>query len=118
MKIKKVGSALFYGIASLMITFANKIVLTSYKFQSYQALALGQVSNIKFFFNLWCTFSSLSFFFSKCIITILVLQFAKRTGLIKMSKFDFKTAWKLAPLSLFYFGNLVFGLGGTKSLKY
>jgi hypothetical protein len=30
MKVKKVASALFYGIASLMITFANKIVLTSY----------------------------------------------------------------------------------------
>lgn len=50
-------------------------------------------------------------------MTILVLQVAKSAGLVKMSKFDLRTAWKLAPLSVFYFGNLVFGLGGTKSLK-
>lgn len=29
--IKKIGSAVFYAIASLMIIFANKIVLTSYR---------------------------------------------------------------------------------------
>lgn len=29
-----------------------------------------------------------------------------------------KTGWKLMPLALIYFGNLLFGLGGTKSLKY
>jgi hypothetical protein len=94
MTFEKVGSAIFYAIGSFMITFANKIVLTSYKFQSYQALALGQL-----------------------VITIIVLQIASRTRLIHLSSFDLGTACKLAPISLFHFGNLLFGLGGTQSLS-
>jgi hypothetical protein len=94
MKFEKVGSAIFYAIGSFMITFANKIVLTSYRFHSYQALALGQL-----------------------VITIIVLQLASRVKLIQLSSFDLKTACKLAPIAFFHFGNLLFGLGGTQSLS-
>lgn len=77
-----------------MITFANKIVLTSYKFGSYQALALGQL-----------------------VITILVLQIAKQAKVINLAGFSLTTAYKLTPLAIFHFGNLLFGLGGTQSLS-
>ena len=94
MSFEKIGSAVFYAIASFMITFANKIVLTSYRFQSYQALALGQL-----------------------VITILVIEIARRVNLIQLSKLNLQTAWKLTPLAFFHFGNLLFGLGGTQSLS-
>lgn len=41
--LKKVGSALFYGIASFLITVVNKTVLTSWKFPSFLALSIGQM---------------------------------------------------------------------------
>lgn len=39
----RIGAALFYVISSTVITMANKVVLTSYQFPSYQAVALGQI---------------------------------------------------------------------------
>lgn len=92
--IEKIGSAAFYGISSLMIIFANKIVLTSYHFSSFQTLALGQL-----------------------LVTIVVINLAKTLKLINVSNLNVKTGWKLMPLSVIYFGNLLFGLGGTKSLN-
>jgi solute carrier family 35 protein len=94
MKYEKVGSAVFYAIASFMITLANKIVLTSYNFRSYPALALGQI-----------------------VITIIALQLASRANLIKLARFDLNTARRLSPIAFFHFGNLLFGLGGTQSLS-
>ncbi|RNA14364.1 UDP-sugar transporter UST74c [Brachionus plicatilis] len=94
MLIERFGSAAFYGVASLMITFANKIVLTSYRFTSFQALALGQIT-----------------------ITLVLLRILKKLKLIKLANFDPKTAWNIMPLAIFYFGNILFGLGGTKSLN-
>lgn len=41
--LKKVGSALFYGIASFFITVVNKTVLTSWKFPSFLVLSIGQM---------------------------------------------------------------------------
>ncbi|CAF0869299.1 unnamed protein product [Brachionus calyciflorus] len=94
MWFERVASALFYAIASLMITFANKIVLTSYRFSSFQALALGQIG-----------------------ITLILLKILKRSQVINLANFDVKTAWNVVPLAIFYFGNILFGLGGTKSLN-
>jgi len=94
MLFKKFASAIFYGVASLMITLANKIVLTSYKFSSFQTLALGQL-----------------------VVTIIFIKLAKHFHLLKVSNFDYRTGWKVIPLAIFYFGNLLFGLGGTKSLN-
>ena len=39
---KKVGAALFYATSSLGVIFANKIVLSTYRFPSVQTLALAQ----------------------------------------------------------------------------
>lgn len=41
--LKKVGSALFYGVASFLITVVNKTVLTSWHFPSFLALSIGQM---------------------------------------------------------------------------
>lgn len=41
--MKKVSSALFYGIASFLITVVNKTVLTSWKFPSFLVLSIGQM---------------------------------------------------------------------------
>lgn len=92
--IKKIGSAIFYGFSSLMIIFANKIVLTSYKFSSFQALAIGQL-----------------------VFTLLFIIITKQLKIISIKNFSFKTAQNLLPFAMIYFGNLVFGLGGTKSLN-
>jgi solute carrier family 35 protein len=91
---KKITSALFYALASMMIIFANKIVLTSYKFSSFQTLAIGQL-----------------------LITLVIFQFAEFFKIVNVAKFDPNIGLKLLPLAIIYFGNLLFGLGGTKSLN-
>jgi solute carrier family 35 protein len=56
--------------------------------------------------------------YSQLVVTLVVIKLGSGLRLIKVSKFDFTTGWNLMPLQLIYFGNLLFGLGGTKSLKY
>lgn len=41
--LKKVGSAVFYGVASFLITVVNKTVLTTWHFPSFLALSVGQM---------------------------------------------------------------------------
>lgn len=93
-RVKEVGSAFFYAISSIMIIFANKIVLTSYGFSSFQALAIGQL-----------------------FFTLVFLISAKQMSLLKVKSLDLETVQNLFPFGLIYFGNLLFGLGGTKSLN-
>ena len=40
----KIMTGLLYGLASSFIVLINKAVLTTYKFPSFQMLALGQIS--------------------------------------------------------------------------
>lgn len=40
---KKLGSALFYGFASFLLTVVNKTVLTSWEFKSFLVLSIGQL---------------------------------------------------------------------------
>jgi len=92
--VKRLLAALFYGVSSFMITVANKVVLTSYKFPSYQFLGLGQVFFI-----------------------ILGLFIVKSLGLVSFPDFDRNLPRKIWPLPVLYLGNLIFGLGGTKKLS-
>ena len=39
---QQISAAVFYGVSSIAIMFVNKIVLTSYKFPSFNFLALSQ----------------------------------------------------------------------------
>lgn len=91
---KRMASALFYGVASFMITVVNKTVLTTFMFPSFQVLALGQM-----------------------FATIVVLYAAKKLKIIKFPDLDSSTFRKIWPLPIIYIGNMIFGLGGTKELS-
>lgn len=91
---KRVGSAVFYGAASFMITVLNKTVLTTFRFPSFQCLALGQM-----------------------FATIIVLYSGKKLGIITFPDLESNTIRKIWPLPIIYIGNVTFGLGGTKELS-
>lgn len=90
----RLGSAIFYGIASFLITVVNKTVLTSYKFPSFQVLGLGQM-----------------------LATVVVLYIAKKFKILDFPSFDTSIIFKIWPLPLIFIGNMIFGLGGTKELS-
>lgn len=92
--MKKVLSALFYAVASFMITVVNKTVLTTYAFPSYQFLGLGQM-----------------------VATIIVLWCARRLHLLKYPPLDKSVVQRIWPLPIIYLGNMATGLGGTKELS-
>lgn len=83
-----------YGICSFLIVVVNKTVLTSYKFPSFQFLALGQM-----------------------IATIVVLGIGKKIKVVDYPEFSPDIISKIWPLPLIFVGNLIFGLGGTKRLS-
>eukprot|EP00127_Corallochytrium_limacisporum_P005343 Clim_evm19s203 gene=Clim_evmTU19s203 len=90
----KAGAAAFYGVASLVIVFANKWTLTSWGFPSSMALAIGQG-----------------------IITLIALQLLKRSGQIEFQDYSHRVFKKVWPLPLIFMGNQVTGLGGTKAIS-
>ncbi|XP_066154882.1 UDP-sugar transporter UST74c isoform X1 [Euwallacea fornicatus] len=92
--LKKILSALFYAVASFMITVVNKTVLTTYGFPSFQVLGIGQMA-----------------------ATIIVLYGAKKLRIVSFPSLDVSTCRKIFPLPLIYIGNMIFGLGGTKELS-
>ncbi|XP_017014546.3 UDP-sugar transporter UST74c [Drosophila takahashii] len=92
--VKKIGSALFYGLSSFMITVVNKTVLTSYHFPSFLFLSLGQLT-----------------------ASIVVLGMGKRLKLVSFPPLQRSTFAKIFPLPLIFLGNMMFGLGGTKTLS-
>lgn len=91
--MKKVGSALFYGIASFMITVVNKTVLTSWNFPSFLVLSIGQM-----------------------LASIILLYIGRQIGIVSFPTFTMDTPRKIFPLPLIYFANMMFGLGGTQAL--
>ncbi|VEN35509.1 unnamed protein product [Callosobruchus maculatus] len=90
----KIFSAVFYGVASFMITVVNKTVLTSYEFPSFQVLGIGQM-----------------------VATIVLLFAAKKLRIVTFPGLELGTFRKIFPLPLIYIGNMFFGLGGTKQLS-
>nr|CAH7724756.1 unnamed protein product [Callosobruchus chinensis] len=90
----KIFSAIFYGVASFMITVVNKTVLTSYEFPSFQVLGIGQM-----------------------VATIVLLFMAKKLRIVTFPGLELGTFRKIFPLPLIYIGNMFFGLGGTKQLS-
>lgn len=91
---RRISSALFYALASFLITVVNKTVLTSYQFPSFQVLGIGQM-----------------------LATVILLSFAKHINLLKFPAFEADIFKKIWPLPLIYIGNMIFGLGGTKELS-
>lgn len=92
--LKKIGSAVFYGLASFFITVINKTVLTTWKFPSFMVLSIGQM-----------------------VASILVLYFGKKFRIVSFPDLGRDTPRKLFPLPLIYLGNMMFGLGGTQALS-
>lgn len=90
----RVGSALFYGVSSFMITVVNKMVLTTFGFPSFQVLGIGQM-----------------------LATIFVLFLAKKLRYVDFPNLEVATFVKIWPLPMIYIGNMIFGLGGTKQLS-
>ncbi|XP_043248833.1 UDP-sugar transporter UST74c [Colletes gigas] len=90
----RVGSAVFYGLSSFMITVVNKTVLTTFEFPSFQMLGVGQM-----------------------LATIVLLFVAKKLHYVEFPNLEAKTFTKIWPLPIIYIGNMVFGLGGTKQLS-
>ncbi|XP_067679876.1 nucleotide sugar transporter SLC35D2-like [Haliotis asinina] len=92
--LKRLLSAVFYGVASFLIIVVNKIILTTFRFPSFQTLAIGQM-----------------------ITGIVVLFISKRLGLIHFPGLSKDTVLKVWPLPLIYVLNLLAGLGGTQRLN-
>jgi len=92
--ISRIGAAVFYGVASFMIMVVNKHVLTIHKFPSFQVLGLGQMT-----------------------ATLIVLSLGKWLKIITFPNLSKDVLRKIWPLPLFYIGNMLFGLGGTKELS-
>lgn len=92
--LARVGSAVFYGLCSFMITVVNKTVLTSFEFPSFQVLGIGQM-----------------------VATIVLLFAAKKLRYVDFPNLEASTCTKIWPLPIIFLGNMVFGLGGTKQLS-
>jgi len=90
----KVSAALFYAGASLGTVFVNKIVLTSYAFPSFTALAC-------------CQF----------VVTALVLGTLGALRVLHVRPPSAPLLRRIAPLTVLFLLNVVSGLGGTQSIN-
>lgn len=91
---KKIGTALFYAVSSLGVIFANKIVLSTYKFPSVQTLALLQFTS-----------------------TTLALKVASILGYVNLLPISVKGIKSILPLSTCYLLNILTGLSATQNLS-
>lgn len=87
----KVGSAIFYGLASFLLTIFNKTVLTTWQFPSFLVISVGQLA-----------------------AAIIVLYIGKQMKIISFPDYDNSIPRKIMPLPFFHFGNMASGLGGTQ----
>lgn len=92
--VKKILTAVFYGVSSFMIMVVNKSVLTKYQFPSFQVLGIGQM-----------------------VATVTILFVGKKLNIVSFPDLSSDTFRKIWPLPLMYLGNMVFGLGGTQNLS-
>ena len=92
--LKKILTAVFYGVSSFMIMVVNKTVLTKYQFPSFQVLGIGQM-----------------------VATVIILNVGRMLRIIQFPDLTSDTFRKIWPLPLMYLGNMVFGLGGTQNLS-
>ncbi|KAK3244557.1 hypothetical protein CYMTET_30521 [Cymbomonas tetramitiformis] len=90
----KVFAALQYGLCSVGIMFANKIVLTSYGFPSFAFLTLSQF-----------------------VTTVCVLCTLKAFKLVSFPDHDIQMFGRVFPLQFLFLFSTVLGLGGTKHVS-
>lgn len=89
--LKKAGAATLFGLSSILIMTVNKSVLTTYNFSAFQVVGLGQI-----------------------VAIIVILRSLKAFGVISFPDCSWQQFYRVYPLPLFYFLNLVFGLGATQ----
>ena len=87
-------AAIFYGVSSILVIFTNKIILTYYSFPFFDFLAAVQ------------------FLATTLILTILILL--KRVEIPALNWGIFK---EIMPITIMFLGNVLCGLGSTKSLN-
>lgn len=92
--LKRIESALFYGLTSFLITVVNKEVLTSWHFPSFLVLSLGQL-----------------------VAAVVVLYIGDKLKVISLAKFDATIPKRIMPLPLFHLGNMVAGLAATQAVS-
>eukprot|EP00603_Paraphysomonas_imperforata_P007266 CAMPEP_0114436858 /NCGR_PEP_ID=MMETSP0103-20121206/13687_1 /TAXON_ID=37642 ORGANISM="Paraphysomonas imperforata, Strain PA2" /NCGR_SAMPLE_ID=MMETSP0103 /ASSEMBLY_ACC=CAM_ASM_000201 /LENGTH=346 /DNA_ID=CAMNT_0001607177 /DNA_START=107 /DNA_END=1147 /DNA_ORIENTATION=+ len=90
----RVSSAVFYAAASTAVILVNKTVLTTFHFPAFFFLALSQF-----------------------VTTSLVLLFLAAFRKVDLPRLDGALFRDIVPISIFYFGNVLSGLGGTASLN-
>lgn len=93
--LKKIGSALFYGVTSFLLTVVNKNILSVWKFPSFLIVSVGQMT-----------------------ATVSILYIARAFGIVTFPKFSRDIPKKVFPLPFFHFGNMATGLGGTQSTHF
>uniref|UniRef100_A0A7E4UXQ7 TPT domain-containing protein n=1 Tax=Panagrellus redivivus TaxID=6233 RepID=A0A7E4UXQ7_PANRE len=92
--LPKVLSAVFYGAASILIVFVNKILLTNMQFPSFLWVGIGQMA-----------------------ATVFLLFVGSELRIVSFPRLDRTIPRKIFPLPLFYVLNLVSGLGGTQKIN-
>jgi hypothetical protein len=91
---KKIGTALFYAASSIWVIFANKIVLSTYKFPSVLTIALLQFAS-----------------------TTLALKVASALGYVSLLPVTPRGVRSILPLSSCYLLNILTGLSATQNLS-
>ncbi|KAL3804625.1 hypothetical protein ACHAW5_011200 [Stephanodiscus triporus] len=91
---KKIGTAMFYAFSSIWVIFANKIVLSTYKFPSVLTIALLQFGS-----------------------TTLALKVASAMGYVSLLPISPRGVRSILPLSTCYLLNILTGLSATQNLS-
>lgn len=93
-QFQKVSAAVFYGVSSLLVIFTNKAIMTAYKFKFFDILATVQ------------------FLVTTFILTVLVL-----CGKVDVPALSWPLCKEILPITFMFLGNVLCGLGSTKSLN-
>lgn len=91
----KLMSALFYGVSSLAVIFINKTIMSVYRFPYFDFLAASQF-----------------------LVTTLILSILISTKYLEnIPSLSLKVVRDIMPISIMFLGNVICGLGSTRSLS-
>jgi solute carrier family 35 protein len=90
----KILSAVFYGVSSILVIFTNKAVMTNFHFHHFDFLATIQF-----------------------VVTTVILMMLIILRKIDVPMLSWSICKEILPVSLMFLGNVLCGLGSTKSLN-
>lgn len=112
--LEKTYAAAFYCITSTAVIFLNKVILSEYQVKQCLLCLHSLMTLIHIYFQFGdFIFVSLSQFFCT-VLAILVLHIFK---VVEIPGLSFVIFTELAPVSFMFMGNVVSGLGSTRSLS-